>query len=184
MNGPTPFDGFFDALEARLRIPCPREPDGDAAASTETRITWVRDGAPKWEKIPYHRARSRVIGRYAHPWLATIYGSSDLEVCNLLAALTAACDKLLGAPQGSCELGDPGDEDYAPEAPGYELTPGKIEPFGDSLIAASWTCEVNVILRQPVDAATRGTAQGSARLEAKPDAPAELADPTEVVWPE
>lgn len=182
-DSPTPFDALFDALAGRLGCPMIKGTHGDAGGSAETRVTWVRSGAPKPEPIPYQRARDKVIGRLAHPWTATIYGATDLEVSTLLASLWAQIDKLQGSPKGSPEMGKPGDDDYVPERPGYALAAGKIEPMGEDEHAAWWECDVSVTLYQPVVQATRGTAEGAARLELKPTTPAVLAEPSEVVWP-
>lgn len=184
MNSPTPFDDFFAKLEAALAVPCPREPHADAAGSQETRIVWARSGDPRPEQIPYQRAREKVIGRLAHPWMATIYASSDLEVSTLLASLWAKVDSFFGPPRGAPALGNPGDADYMPERLGYQFAPGSVGVLGDDAAAASWSCTVQVTLYQPVASEVRRVATVEhVTLSTTAPAGGGAVNPASITWP-
>lgn len=144
----TPFDALFDALTRAMGIPHAVS----SAPSQRQRVVWERSGALKPQRSPYARDNEKTLGRLGHPWTATVYGDSDLEVSALVGQLWAHLDCLVGPPNGDRAIGEPGDDDFAPESPGYDFTPGAIGPQGGDGKAAGYACACAVELRQTVAA--------------------------------
>jgi hypothetical protein len=139
---PTPIDDLLDALEERMGIE--HVTSGDASPSQRSRVVWSRAGAIVPGAAPWRRAGRKIIGRDAHPWKATIYAATDLEVSELLEQLRGHIDILQGPPQGGPALGTVGDDDYVAERPGYEFKPGTIEPRGGDGVATQYACDAQV----------------------------------------
>lgn len=157
----TPFDWLFEALTRAMGVTHTTE----SSPSQRDRVVWSRSGAIKPERSPYQRSSEQTMGRLAHPWTATVYGASDLEVSQRLAQLWSHLDRLAGPPAGDYEVGQPGDSDYAPESPGYEFAPGKIELRGGDGTAMGYACDVAVTLRQTVGAYYTPAAAPVSRVE-------------------
>lgn len=180
ISTPTPFDRLFADLTDRIGVLVTAE----SSPSMQPRIVFERAGAPEPQTIPYRVAGEHTIGRLAHPWIATVYGSDDSDVTARLHALLEALDDLAGPPQGSADLETLQPEGFAPMARGYQLKPGKLGGVvGGDGVSAQFATDVGVTLYTRVRKRLRGSAQASATLQVTPLDPSALATPTEISWP-
>lgn len=132
----TPFDALFAALTEKMGVTNTTE----SSPTQRDRVEWERSGPLGTEPIKYTREGFKFIGRMAHPWTASVYGASDLEVCNRVRELIGWLDELVGPPQG-CEV---------PDHDGYKVAAGKVEPRGGDGGAAGYGCDVAVTLYTPI----------------------------------
>jgi len=113
--------------------------------SQASRVVWERAGAIVPGPAPFRRAGRKVIARHAHPWKATVYAATDLDVTEMLEQLHGHIDILQGPPQGGPALGTVGDADYVSERPGYAFESGEIKGVaGGDGIAAGCACDCKV----------------------------------------
>jgi hypothetical protein len=147
----TPFDATFAALSERLGVVVSL----DDSASMRGRVVMSRAGAVDPQRWPHgvNRDDEQSWGRMAHPWTATVYGDSDLEVSNRAAQMIAWLDLLEGPPDGSPADGDPDDSDYVPERLGYAVKGGKVEPRG----ATGYACDLAMTLYTPITTAVHAS---------------------------
>lgn len=177
----TPIDGLLDALEERMGIE--HVTAADDAPSQRARVVWARAGAIEPRSITYRVPGERTRGRNAHPWTATIFGPSDLEVTGLLHQLQVHIDDLLGPPQGAAERETLQADVPAPLGRGYELKAGKIEPRGGNGTATQYACDVAITIFTRIRTRIRGTVEGAPALLVTPLDPDSLATPTDIAWP-
>ncbi len=168
--GGTPFDWFFDALTSRMGILHTTE----GHASQRDRVIWERSGALEPGNIKYTRPGEKTIGKLGHPWTASVYGASDLEVCARVAELWGHIDEVVGPPQGTGEVAD---------HHGYTLKPGKVEPRGGDGVAAGYGCDVAVTLYTPVASQIRPLAAvTSVSVTATAPAGGGASEPGSLTW--
>lgn len=145
----TPFDQVLADLSDRMGI----LHTWGSVASQEARVEWKRNGRLVPEPA-HHRDDERTVGRLRHPLLATIYGATDLEVCNLLAAMWGHLDEIVGPATDAHD--------------GFVLLPGEPVAGGDGLAAGySLPCGVELFTTASSEIFTRtsldtATASGSA----------------------
>ncbi len=134
--GGTPFDALFETLTIRMGVLHTTE----TSPTQRDRVAWSRSGALGSEPIRWGRKGLKIIKRRAHPWTASVYGASDLEVCARVDQLESWLDELVGPEQG-CETAG---------HDGYKFAAGKIEPRGGDGVSAGYGCDVAVTLYTPV----------------------------------
>ncbi len=132
----TPFDALFAALSDRMGV----LHTVGGSPSQRDRVVWERSGPLGSEPIRYTRPGVKIIKRRVHPWTASVYGASDLEVCQRVDALEGWLNELIGPEQG-CETAG---------HDGYKFAAGKVEPRGGDGTAAGYGCDVAVTLYAPV----------------------------------
>lgn len=162
-DSPTPFDALFIALEGKLKVPMLKGTSSDAAGSAERRVIWIRDGGLGTENCPYQLPGVKVISRRVHPWTATVYGASDLDVCQLVDQLEVQLEAIIGPRQGIDDV-----------RTGYRFAAGKVEPMGDDDAAEIYVCDVAITLFTLTIAEARPLAPARASLATTPQSPEAL----------
>ncbi len=159
--GGTPFDWLFEKLTLEMGTPNITE----TSPTQRERVEWARSGPLGTEPCPYQLPRCVVLNRQLHPFTASIYAGSDLEVCALARLLEAKLEAVVGPKQGIDEV-----------RTGYVFAAGKVEPRGGDGVAAGYGCDVAVTLRIVNNAERRPLAPpGPAKISAAALVPEALA---------